>query len=284
MSSSWYNALQVKLQEKMSHGFQIEGSFTWSKSIDDSSGSVKGDTFQLGTSGGEADFDLSLDKGLSEFNVGKNLVVNGLWNVPGPKNLGAIGDRVLGGWQLGGILNLSDGVPVSPGIGFDILGSGSTGLLVPPNVVAGCSPQNLVNPNYRHSLFYVNSACLSLVPQTPANLSICDTTRSGAGFAGFCPNIRGNLGRDTVIGPGLFDVDFSLYKNNYVPKISETFNVQFRAEFFNALNRTNFAPSGAPASSDPVVLSSGLINPNYSKLTSTQVPNREIQLALKVVW
>jgi Carboxypeptidase regulatory-like domain len=294
-SNSWYNALQVKLDRKMSHGFQVQGAFTWSKSMDNTSGSIKGDVFGLGTSGGVAWYDINqLDRGLSEFNIGKNLVVNALWNVPSTKMLGAFGDRVLGGWQLGTIVSLSDGVPVSPGIGTDILGQATTGGLEPPNVVAGCSPQNLVNPNYRTSLLYVNTACLSLVPQTAANLPYCAMTGNptvplaapppGAGFVGFCPNIRGDLGRNTVIGPGFANVDFSVFKNNYVPKISETFNVQFRAEFFNLFNRTNFSPAGGPPLSDSVITSTGAINPNYSRLTATQGANRQIQLALKLVW
>ena len=98
--------------------------------------------------------------------------------------------------------------------------------------------------------------------------------------ASTCANIRGNLGRDVLIGPGLFNVNFSVLKNNYIKKISEGFNVQFRAEMFNVLNHTNFAPSsnlsafnadGTPASS-------------FGQLTQTQNDNRVIQLALKVLW
>jgi Carboxypeptidase regulatory-like domain len=277
-SSSWYNALTVKVDKRMSHGFQVQGSFTWSKSIDNSSGSAAGDTFAFDYTSLPW-YDLSLNKGLSDFDVRRNLVINGLWNVPTPTALGVFGDRVLGGWQLGVILNLSDGVPTFPSIATsspDMLGE-DIATVQPPNVAAGCSPQNLVNPNYRHTLFYTNLSCLSLVPMTAANASYCDQ-RLGAGT---CSNIRGDLGRNTLIGPGLVNVDFSAFKNNYVPRISETFNVQFRAEFFNVLNHTNFAPSGnlAPFTQGGV--------PNtgtFGQLTSTQGQNREIQLALKLVW
>jgi len=86
----------------------------------------------------------------------------------------------------------------------------------------------------------------SLVPKTADNAPFCDS--AGRGFsaalaANTCANIRGNLGRNTIIGPGLFNVDFSVFKNNRIPKISESANLQFRAEFFNILNRTNFAPA-----------------------------------------
>jgi len=148
----------------------------------------------------------------------------------------------------------------------------------PPNVNAGCSPQGLVAPNYRHTLIYLNVSCLGLVPMTAANAAFCDTTRTPGNT---CPNIRGNLGRDTIIGPGLFDIDFSVFKNNYVHKISETFNVQFRAEMFNVLNHTNFAPS---SNLNPFVDTNGTPDPTFGQLTATQVPNRQIQLALKLSW
>jgi hypothetical protein len=280
-SRSWYNAMQVRVEKRMSHGFQLLGSYTWSKSMDDSSGSTAGDTFQF-DSVSEPWYDLSLNKGLSDFDVRRNLVISGSWSVPSPKGLGAIGEKVLGGWQLGLILNLADGIPVPFGIASDI--AGEVILTVqPPNVVAGCTADSLVNSNFRHSLFEFNTGCLSLVPKTAANAAYCDSVGRGfsATLAGStCANIRGNLGRDVVIGPGIFNVNFSVFKNNFIRKISETFNVQFRAEMFNVLNHTNFAPSGnlSPFNADGTVTSS------FGQLTSTQGDNRIIQMALKLVW
>ncbi len=53
-----------------------------------------------------------------------------------------------------------------------------------------------------------------------------------------CFNLRGNAGRNILIGPGVTSLDFSIFKNNYIKKISERFNVQFRAEIFNILNHS----------------------------------------------
>ena len=281
MSRSWYNAFQVRLNKQMSHGFQVQGSFTYSKSIDDASGSTAGDTFQLDAVS-EPWYDLKLNKGLSAFDVRRNLIVNSLWNAPSPKSLGGFAERALGGWQLGLITAFADGVPATPQIASDILGE-----VIPTvnsgNLVPGCSGRDLVNSNYRHSLFYVNPNCISLVPKTTDNAPFCDS--AGRGFsaalaANSCANIRGNIGRNTIIGPGLFNVDFSLFKNNRIPRISETFNLQFRAEFFNVLNHTNFAPTSnlSPFNAN------GTANTLFGQLTSTQVDNRVIQLALKLVW
>src|SRR6266852_3027636 len=65
-----------------------------------------------------------------------------------------------------------------------------------------------------------------------------------------CFNLRGNAGRNILIGPGVSELDFSLFKNNYIKRISERFNVQFRAEIFNILNHANFAPPTTPDNTD----------------------------------
>jgi hypothetical protein len=280
-SRSWYNGMLVKVDKRLSHGFQLLGSFTWSKSMDDSSGSTAGDTFQL-DSVSEPWYDLRLDKGLSDFDVRRNLVISGFWNVPATKALGAFGEKVLGGWQLGVITSLADGIPAPIAIASDIAGE-VIPTVQPPNLVPGCTANSLVNSNFRHSLFEFNTNCLSLVPLTAANAPYCDS--AGRGFsaglaASTCANIRGNLGRDVIIGPGLFNVNFSVFKNNYIKKISETFNAQFRAEMFNVLNHTNFAPSSnlSPFNAD------GTLTSSFGQITSTQVDNRVIQLALKLIW
>src|SRR5260370_27309392 len=82
---SYYNALEAQLAKRMSHGFQVQGTFTWAKSMDTSSASVAGDTFANSISSLDW-FDLRLSRGLSDFNVGRTLVVNGTWEVPTPKS------------------------------------------------------------------------------------------------------------------------------------------------------------------------------------------------------
>jgi hypothetical protein len=96
------------------------------------------------------------------------------------------------------------------------------------------------------------------------------------------------LGRNSVIGPGLFNVDFYVLKNNRIPRISESFNVQFRAEMFNVLNRTNFAPPGLNPNTGggamQAIFANGQPNPQLGQIVATQTPARQIQLALKVMW
>src|SRR5579862_5334514 len=100
----------------MSHGLQVQGAYTYSKSLDDSSGSAAGDTFQLSVVSLPW-WDTRLDKGPSEFNVTQNLSINGEWLVPTPKNMGGALNHVLGGWEIGGIVTAGTGVPEEPVVG-----------------------------------------------------------------------------------------------------------------------------------------------------------------------
>jgi hypothetical protein len=93
--------------------------------------------------------------------------------------------------------------------------------------------------------------------------------------------LLGNSGRNSVVGPGLVDFDFSLFKNNYIPRISDSFNVQFRAEFFNAFNRANFNP---PTDNLDVFNQTGQPVAGAGLIDSTSTTAREIQFALKVIW
>jgi hypothetical protein len=98
---------------------------------------------------------------------------------------------------------------------------------------------------------------------------------------GTCMNLFGNAGRNSVVGPGLFNVDFSAVKNNHIEKISETFNLQLRAEFFNLLNHPNFQ---APLNNRLLFDQSGLPVAGAGAIDSTSTPSRQIQFGLKVIW
>jgi hypothetical protein len=97
-----------------------------------------------------------------------------------------------------------------------------------------------------------------------------------------CINLRGNAGRNIIVGPGLATVDFSAFKNFPVKKVSETFNIQFRAEFFNVLNRANFGP---PADSNTIFDQTGAVQTGSAGVLDTTVSDaRQIQFGLKIIW
>jgi hypothetical protein len=98
----------------------------------------------------------------------------------------------------------------------------------------------------------------------------------------YCANMRGSLGRNTIIGPGLSKLDLSVFKNNYIRRISESFNAQFRAEIFNIFNRANF---GSPTDNLAVFDQTGVPQTQTAGLLdSTQTTSRQIQFALKLIW
>src|SRR6202049_2644423 len=121
---SYYNALELQLAKRLSHGFQMQGTYTWAKSIDTSSATVAGDAF--GNSISSLDwFDMKLTRGLSDFNVGRTLVINTTWELPTSKSLTGPLQWLTNGWELGMIFTVSDGVPFTPtwGTGADPAGT-----------------------------------------------------------------------------------------------------------------------------------------------------------------
>jgi hypothetical protein len=256
-AGSSYNALQAVITKSLSHGIQLHGAYTWSKSIDTLSATVADDSFPNGLMN-PLFFDQHTSRGLSDFDVRQNFVVNLTWEAPAPKTGLRVTRWALSGWQLGGIYKASSGQPFTPILGGDPLGTMLDETAEPPNRGAGPGCEMLSNPgNPDH---YIKMQCLAF--PNPANL-------------------RGNLGRNTVIGPGLANLDFSLFKNDRLRNISESCSVQFRAEFFNVFNRANFA---SPTDNRTVFDQSGIPTSSAGLITSTQTPSRQIQFALKLIW
>ena len=256
--NSFYDALQVKVKAKVGSGAEIEGSYTWGKTIDTSSGSLVGDEYSNSIAS-PLWFNPKINRGLADFNVAHNLEVNYTWEIGAPKWAHGATGWVLNGWEIGGVFEASTGVPFTPGFGGDALGVKSTDPNIDvPNLISGPGCGSLINPG--NPTHYIKTQCFA-VPN-PITL-------------------RGNLGRNTIIGPGLVNLDFSLFKNNHIKKISDTFNVQFRTELFNILNHANFAP---PLDNRNIFDSAGSPIGNAGLITSTQTPSRQIQFALKLIW
>jgi hypothetical protein len=287
--NSFYDALQVGVVKTMSHGLQVQGSFTWSKSIDSNSGVIAGDTLNGNAIQGIGWYDLKLDRAVSDFNIGRVLVINTTWQVPSIKSSGPLG-LVANGWQVGGIFKVGDGPPFTPffGTNGDPLGTKSADPYDFPDVLDGSGCSSLVNPGNPKA--YIKTQCFGL-PSAP-NMAFwqanCDTASPIYGTAKstepfpVCFNLLGTAGRNILRGPGLLNLDVSLFKNNYVRKISETFNAQFRFEVFNVLNHPNFALP--PLGNQEIFLANGNANASAGQLTSTLTSSRQLQLALKIIW
>jgi hypothetical protein len=295
---SYYNALELQLAKRMSHGFQAQGTFTWGKSIDTSSATVAGDAFGNSISSLNW-FDPTLSRGLSDYNVGRTLVVNATWDVPSPKSFSGPARWVMDGWELGVIFTASDGVPFTPtwGTGGDPANTLSSDDFAYPNRVGGPGCATLTNPGNPNN--YIKTQCFA-IPTAPNSAfwsANCDPAPPSLGgtvdpASLQCFNLRGNAGRNILIGPGVTNLDFSVFKNNPIKRISETFNVQFRAEMFNILNHPNFqVPTVGDGNTDIFDGTGSLLAPSATNpsgtagvLVRTTTPERQIKFAIMVIF
>ena len=262
-SYSHYDALQVGLTKRFSQGLQFQLSYTYSSMIDESAGQNGGSAG--GTTTSMDPLDRSLDRSKSAFNIPHNFTFSYTYDLPfGPGrafggDLTGFAGKLLGGWQLGGIVQLSDGPQINAEMNFRFNPSHSNNIGIPdqgvdrPNLVSGKS-NNPVRDNFDPNVGYLD----------PSSFEI--------GEEGFF----GNLGRNTIRGPGIANVDFSLFKTT---SLSENADLQFRAEFFNVLNRANF---GSPNTATHIRF--GLANRRLGTISSTTTTSRQIQFALKLLF
>ena len=291
---SYFNALEFQLAKRMSHGFQVQGTFTWGKTMDTSSATVAGDAF--GNSISSLDFfDMKLNRGLADYNAGRTVVINGTWDLPSPKTWKGPAHWLADGWELGLIFTASDGVPFTPtwGTGGDPAGTLSSDDFAYTNRLSGPGCGSATHPG--NPTNYVNVNCFG-VPVAPSQAFFnanCDpapptyidpnTGNGGPLPAGDlrCFNLRGNSGRNIINGPGVMSLDFSVFKNNRIQRISENFNLQFRVEMFNIMNHPNFAPPGPGDGNSDIFGPEGQISGLAGFLVRTTVPERQIQFAIK---
>jgi hypothetical protein len=244
LADSSYNALEIDVHRRFSRGLFLRGVYTWSKTIDN------GDSLNATTSAGEPalvsnPFNLRADRGLASFDVRNVGAVNGSYNLPFGQG------KLYGGWTLNGILTVQGGFPFTPQLSYNPTRSGDTRNPVRPFVNPAFSgPVILGSPNE-----WFNAAAFLAPP-------------NNSGFAG-------NLGRDTLPGPGLAALDASLTKDT---RIQERLNLQFRAEFFNVLNHANFNTPNA------ITFTPSGVSPTAGLITSTSTSSRQIQLGLKLLW
>ena len=252
--NSSYNALQVDLTRRLTHGLQVRGNFTWSKNLDMNSaptGAQANNQAQMI----EDRNNLPLDWGPSALNVAAQASISATYELPFGRGKALFGgasgiaERLAGGWQLNGIATMLSGFPLTPQDGSNRSGDGDTRNPDRPSlnpaftgpVVTG-NPNQWINPN---------------------------------AFVLSTPGTWGTLGRGVYNGPGLADVDLSLFKRIAV---TEKLNLQFRAECFNIQNRANFATPNA------VVFSSGANSPSAGLISSTVTPSRQFQFGLKLIF
>ncbi len=290
-----YNGLQAQLKKAMAGGLQGQLSYTFSKCRDLSSAPVTGDTFLNSIA-----VPLLLVKrarvGACDFDLRQVATGSLIYDIPPVKFANSAVESAVNGWEVGGIITAETGAPftVTVGGGSDPLGTGFNGdySMDFAGIRPGCKPIhggiNYLNTN----CFTPPTAPASLAPASAANPYGCapNSFRNYTGApapAGtqFCSNVLGNTGRNEFYGPGLTNLDFSLFKNTKMGFISDAFNLQLRAEFFNVLNHTNFLSPGflnTFGQNNSAYDAGGAALP--TALNQTSSTSRQIQLGAKVVF
>lgn len=252
---SSYNALQVDVKKAFTHGLAFRTNYTYSRNFDNGS-SPTGSQAQNQPSTLLDPYDPKRDYGRSALDFTHQASGNFSYELPfgrGKPFLGGLGgaaDKVVGGWQVNGIVSLLSGFSFTPLVGANRSGNGNTN---------GAPDRTNENPAFTGSRFIgdVNKWF--------------DPTAFSLPTAG----TFGNVGRGVMHGPGLATFDFSVFKN--IP-IRERMNLAFRAEFFNITNNTNFSLP------NPTIFSGASISPSAGRITSTSTSSRQIQFGLKLIF
>jgi hypothetical protein len=253
--------LQMTLDKRFSHGFNIRAAYTFAKTIDEQSG------FRARSSTQTNPLSLAFDRGLADFDATHRLVISGSWEIPWDRPFrggNAFMRKLTEGWQLNTIMAFQSGTP------FTIFSNDN-----PSQTASGLDRADIIgpirtfNPRTRRTF---NSTCLN-GPTTgnfffdPSSFD-CATVLDGGGIPLFT---FGDSGRNIIRGPGINNVDLSLFKTF---KLHERGELQFRTEFYNAFNHTQFLLSGNSGSAIG-------FNDTFGQVTQTRGP-RIIQFALKL--
>ncbi len=209
-ANSIYHGLEARFERRFTRGFNLQGSWTWSKSLDDQSNG----TDNVAASGQYPQDPLhpELDRGLSSFDRSQVLVASAVWEIPFRRDGWRVLRAAAAGWQLSGILTVETGPPFS--------------------VLMACADVNADGNNCRP-----NRLASGALPDNRQSIAKWFDT---AAFAIPSPRAWGNAGRNILRGPGNVNLDFGIARSIALAPDSGKRRLQLRGEFFNALNHANF--------------------------------------------
>jgi hypothetical protein len=249
--AAWYNALNVSLDKRFSHGLQFLAAYTYSRLLST-------DSFESnGANGGSATGNQNDPRqryGPDAFVRDQRFVLSAIYALPGPKDRRSLLGETLGGWQVATVTTLQSGqrLTITETNTNNVFGISSDRA----QIAAGCTYGQLVNSGSltQNLNSYFNKLCF------PNAFPIVGDDGKATTF--------GNSGVGIVRGPGQMNVDFSVIKQ--FPMIGERMHLEFRTEFFNAFNHANF--------SNPTLSEN---SPSFGRILTTAVNPRVIQFALK---
>ena len=296
-SSSWYNGLQVVATKRLSNGLQFQAGYTYSKSLDTTTGGMPGnDCSAAGGSVGVNPQNVNLDKGPSCSDVTHSFHFNFLYHLPEVKS-NNFAAKFAQGWWIGSIVTINDGFPFTPTVSTDRSLSGSNNCSLQTS--AGTAAIALTGGAYTYNY----------LPYDPGKVTLGTAANwyNPLMFTLLPPGEKNTCSRNFLRGPNERNVDFSINKDTRIKWLGENGGLQFRAEIFNIFNRVNlglpngttysgtlagnFVPGtpvavGANAAPNAAPVGATFASPlgTAGQITTTQTNSRQIQLALKLIF
>jgi hypothetical protein len=292
-SNTWYNGLQVILTKRLGGGLDFQGSYTYAQALDTTSGQMYFTDCGVSAQASAIGFypqNLSLDKGPSCTDVRHSMRLSMLYHFPTMQSEGLV-SKLLNGWWIGNIISINTGYPFTPYVFADRAFSGV--------ITQNNSTKPSLNTSAVSCVNGVPAGCPStgtynFVPYDASTVVTGDPNHwFNPLMFGVAPLGQiGNAPRDIVRMPGLGNWDFSLVKDTKLGFLGEQGNLQFRAEFFNIMNRANFGIpnprvfTGNTSSDCPTSSSCNLFAPfgTAGEITTTATTARQIQFALKLMF
>jgi len=258
---STYNAMEVNVIREMAKGLKFQSSYTWARSIDDAQGGRNDCT--ASTAVGSNPYNYRFDRSISCFDTPHTWVLNFDYQFPSPKS----GERLVkglgGGWGMTGIYTAHTGFPFNPWETVERARSG---------YFAGGATPPVDRPNW--------------------NPNFSGKVIQGGPLQYFNPNAfilqpvgtLGNVGRDSLYGPGYSNLDFAIDKRTNTKLLGDVGTVEFRAELFNLLNHPNFAEPNEAVFAGTLTDTTETPISSAGQITSTLGTSREVEFSLKFVW
>jgi hypothetical protein len=262
---AWYSSLQASLSQQYKHRFQYQASFTWARLLSPVPGFTIGSN-EIGPSGDQNNLHVHSPGYGPDFNIRPlRFVLSAFYALPSPAKTNTLLANTLGGWSLATATLVQDGQQA--GIGYNNLNNvyGVNGDRA--SYAAGCDKNHVSTSgsiSYRATHGYINSSCFA-VPAIIGDPEPSTGVPQGTGF--------GNTPNGILREHDQADIDLSLIKSLQVHWPKEDASVQFRADFFNALNHPNFAGPNSEYGTS-----------SFGTITSMSTNPRVIQFALKYAF
>jgi hypothetical protein len=269
--------LELNVTKRVSKGLEFQSAYTWAKSIDDAQGEVSDCT--ASTAVGSDPYNFRFDRSQSCFNAINTWVFNFIYTLPPFGIEQPVLKAMANGWGIMGIYTAHDGFPFNP---WETTERARTGVLAGaanppvdrPDWVSGRNPYNATHGT--------STGCGTIPAGTP--LGTPSLFFDPCAFVLQPVGTLGNVGRDSLIGPGFSELDFAIQKDTKPHILGEGGDVQFRAEFFNIFNHPNFSEPSEAVFAGTLTDVAETPTSSAGQITSTVSTSRQIEFSLRVIF